>query len=401
MSAGKESATTGASQEHRWLFIDGASAFGGHEVMLLQWLEELAAQHTAECFLLARDGSQLACEATRHASLVSLAKQGGGRLARWLGAVRDIAATVRAIISIKPQLCVIAEGCLLAQPLFATTARLLGCRVVIYVPLVQTSVSMGFGSGRLRDALVRRWYAHVPHAWITITEEQARGFRAWARVRRPIFVLPNTVSTALESRGARHAPERSTSSGEARLEVLVLGRIEAHQKGLDLLLAFAAAHPELGARMNVTLIGSGPYEAAVRARLSQDAALARWVAIRPWSPTADALADHDVLLMTSRYEGVPLVMLEAMALGVPVVAPDLDGTRPFLHHSDLFPRMDIEGAFARLQRMTDPATRRAAVERNRARFESSASNAAFAAAVKALSQKLVLLASGSLRRRSA
>ena len=36
-------------------------------------------------------------------------------------------------------------------------------------------------------------------------------------------------------------------------------------------------------------------------------------------------AAADVLLLTSRYEGTPLTVLEAMASGVPVVAPKLDG----------------------------------------------------------------------------
>jgi len=427
MDARPEGAVTGATQERRWLFIDGASAFGGHEVMLLRWLEELAAQRAAQCFLLARSESVLAREAVRNATVLALPKEGTGAIARWIGAARDAAATIRAVSSIRPQLCVIAEGCLLAQPLFAVLGRLLRCRVVIYVPLVQTSVSMGFGSGRLRDALVRRWYARVPHAWVTITEEQAKDFRQWARVRRPIFVLPNTVASAIENHGTEvpssglrssrrksgshsapsHAPCQPLSRlasgqrGDERLHIVVLGRIEAHQKGLDLLLAFLAAHPGFGAGMTVTLVGSGPYEAEVRARLSQDAALAAWVSVQPWSPTVDALTAHDVLLMTSRYEGVPLVMLEAMALGVPVVAPDLHGTRPFLNEADLFPPMDIEAAFRRLERLADPTARAAVAERNRAHFEASASSAAFAASVRTLSQKLELLAPASRRRRRA
>ncbi|GDY12544.1 hypothetical protein LBMAG53_14220 [Planctomycetota bacterium] len=43
------------------------------------------------------------------------------------------------------------------------------------------------------------------------------------------------------------------------------------------------------------------------------------------TPTAHALAGMDVLLMTSRNEGLPLAAVEAMAAGVPVVAPAVGG----------------------------------------------------------------------------
>lgn len=398
LGARKEGVVSDASSAHRWLFIDGASTFGGHEVMLLRWLEELASERATTQFVLARAGSELAREASRHATVLDLPPQRTGARRSLLDSIRDAAALVRAIMSVRPHLCIVAEGCLLAQPLFVTLARLLGSRVVVYVPLVQTSASMGFGHSRSRDWLIRTAYSRLPHAWITLTREQAQDFRAWAHVRRPILVLPNTVASAIENRGAR-CPEPAAHGH--RLRVVVLGRIEAHQKGLDTLMDHLAAHPELGSRMCVTLVGSGPYEGQIRARLSADPALAKWVALRPWSPPVEALDAHDVLLMTSRYEGVPLVMLEAMALGVPVVAPDLAGTRAFMARSELFPREDMTAAFRILEQLQNSGARRAIAERNRAAFEATAANAAFGAAVKSLTHELQRLGVRSLRRRGA
>jgi len=397
----EEGAVEGAPQAQRWLFIDAASEFGGHEVMLLRWLEELACQRAASCFLLARSGSQLAREASRHAFVFELPRSRAGAWRAVVGALRNAAALARAVFLIRPHVCIVAEGCLLAQPLFVLLARLLRRKVVVYVPLVQTSTSMHFRSGRIRDAFVRAMYAHVPHAWITLTSEQARDFRDWARVRRPILTLPNTVSSTIERRGEQSLRSVAPRADASRLRVLVLGRIEAHQKGLDLLIDHLAAHPGLGAKMCVSFVGTGPYEAQLRARLVADPALSGWVSLQPWSPPVEVLETHDVLLMASRYEGVPLVMLEAMAMGVPVIAPDLDGTRAFLPGSALFPPQDMGAAFAIIERMADPAVRRAVAVRNRATFERKASNAAFAAAVKTLTQELQQLGERSLGRRSA
>lgn len=388
-------------KERRWLFVDGASALGGHEVMLLRWLQELRDQRTVTCFVGARSGSILAREAACHASVLELPRQRTGKLRALTSAIKDAAAFVRAVNTTKPSLCIVAEGCLLAQPWFVLLARVLRLQVLVYVPLVQTSVSMGFGSGKLRDAIVRHGYANLPHGWITITRQQANDFRAWSGVKRPIFVLPNTVSSAIESRGMRDLRNMGSRPEDDRLRILILGRIEAHQKGLDILMEFLVSHPELGARMRLNLVGSGSYEANIRGRLATVPDLSKWVSLMSWSEPQAVLEAHDVLLMTSRYEGVPLVMLEAMALGVPVVAPQLDGTRAFLADADLFPVGQMDAAFRILERMIDPRIREAAAERNRRAFGAAASSAAFSAAVRSLTAQLDGLAAASPQSRSA
>jgi glycosyltransferase involved in cell wall biosynthesis len=386
-------ALANAPDPERWLFIDAASTFGGHEVMLLRWLEELS-QHRISAFLLARRGSQLRREGVRHAVVVELSAAGKGRAARLIGALRDAMTLMRTAWRLKPAYCVVAEGCLLAQPLFVVLARLIGLRVLVYVPMLQTSASMGFGNGRLRDALVRHFYSKLPHAWVTITREQAHDFRQWAAVTQPIFVLENTVSRAIETAGAATVRDFGEANTQGRLRVIVLGRLEAHQKGLDLLLDHLCAHSELGRRLELSFVGNGPYESEIAQRLRLDASLARWVDLRPWSPTTDALRRSDVLLMTSRYEGVPLVMLEAMALGVPVIAPDFPGTREFIAPDYLFPAGDMRSAFERLERLENPEVRRQVSVHNREKFCARASNEAFTASVRTLTQQIRALNRG-------
>ena len=373
----------------RWLFVDGATSFGGHEVMLSRWLEELAAQRTVDAFLLARSG-QLQQQGSRHATVMALPD------AKRFGLLRDARTFVRHVLNIKPEVIIVAEGCPLAQARFVALARILGAKVFVYVPLVQTATSLGFGSGRVRDAIVRRLYSNLPHGWITLTNEQANDFRGWSGVRRPVLTLPNTVARAIES--ARIEIEHQS---QRRLRIVVLGRVEAHQKGLDTLLDHLLRHPGLGERMTLSFVGAGPFEEHIRERLANDPALAQWVSLQPWSPTLEVLQAHDVLLMTSRYEGVPLVMLEAMAVGIPVVASDLPGTRAFLRRECLFEPGNMPAAFGCIEQLASSAIRTQIARRNRAAFESQASSAAFAVAVRSLTQELRTLARASLERRTA
>ena len=74
----------------------------------------------------------------------------------------------------------------------------------------------------------------------------------------------------------------------------------------------------------------------------------------PWADDLSAVyAAIDVLLIPSRFEGVPLVMLEAMHLRCPVIASAVDGMADTLPEHWLFPSGD---AYALAARMVQVAT---------------------------------------------
>lgn len=383
----------------RWLFVDSIPVFGGHEVMLLRWMEELAGQGRVEPHLLARRDCRL-----HERGRAWVVEDGfapaepppsiAGKLwARLANPFRDAAAFIRAARRLRPSLCVVAEGCLLSQALFVALGRVLGLRVVVYVPLVDSFAAMGLRRARLKDWLLRRVYGNLPQGWITITEEQAEGFARWAGVRRPMFALANTVAPGIEALGELGPTPPigliSPTGEKTVLRILILGRLDAHHKGLDLLLDFLEATRWHDPSLRIDLVGDGPYASEIERRRQASPGLANLVFVRGWSDPGRAMAEHDVLLLPSRFEGVPLVMLEAMALGLPVVASDLPGTRAHLPEDCLFPAGDLARAFEIIQRLRDPAERLALAERNRRSFAAKASGAAFASAVAGLTERLL------------
>lgn len=114
--------------------------------------------------------------------------------------------------------------------------------------------------------------------------------------------------------------------GPARGRLLFVGRLAA-VKGLPVLFealaALAPAHPDL----RLTLIGDG----SERAALEREAAalgLSDRLDFRGYqnqTAVAAALADHDILVLPSFAEGVPVVLMEAMAARMPVVATRVAG----------------------------------------------------------------------------
>ena len=80
------------------------------------------------------------------------------------------------------------------------------------------------------------------------------------------------------------------------------------------------------ASLRVWLIGDGPLRAPLRQRweASPGHHQVDWLGV--WVPAWSAIAAADALVLPSRFEGTPNVVLEAMALGTPVIATRAGGT---------------------------------------------------------------------------
>lgn len=107
-------------------------------------------------------------------------------------------------------------------------------------------------------------------------------------------------------------------------EVGFIGRLEARHKGLDRLLEAWTLQ-----RRTLVIAGDGPDKELLRTqarRLGLTDRLA-WLGVQ--APEA-FFREIDVLMVPSRYEGSPMVVLEALAAGVPVIATDFPGASDVL-----------------------------------------------------------------------
>ena len=330
-------------REKRWLFIDRAHAFGGHEVMMLRWVDELRKNTEIRPRLVISEGSRLARTLPADVRSAVLPQQEAkGLFGKLLQNLRELRIVLKAIRREQPQLCIFVSGSLADQLFLTMMVALLGYRTMVYVPLLNTFESMGYANARLKDIFVRRLYARLAVDWLAISDSQASDFRQWAKPAGKVHVLPNTVSLKMEGRHA--LPCRPLKAGEP-LKVLVLGRLDGTQKGLDLLVQGLRTETDAKlAEFKFKIVGEGPYGDCLEAARATDSRLAAAITVEGWRDAYEALSDCDVLLLPSRFEGVPLVMLEAMTLGVPVVASDLPGIRDYLPKSVLFAVGDISRA---------------------------------------------------------
>ncbi len=110
-----------------------------------------------------------------------------------------------------------------------------------------------------------------------------------------------------------------------------VGALDDRKGGVELLTA-AAELARQGLRFRLWFVGEGPQREAWR-RLARNEGIGHMVYFAGHRRDVDAiLAGSDVVVLASHREGVPLSLLEAMALGKPVIATDVDGVPSIVSH---------------------------------------------------------------------
>jgi glycosyltransferase involved in cell wall biosynthesis len=111
--------------------------------------------------------------------------------------------------------------------------------------------------------------------------------------------------------------------------IVYVGRMEP-QKGLDWFLASAGSWLDRIPGTELLLVGDGPQRADLE-RISRQAGITARVHFAGWQPQIpEILAASRLLILPSRWEGMPNVVLQAMASRLPVLATDVEGVRELL-----------------------------------------------------------------------
>jgi glycosyltransferase involved in cell wall biosynthesis len=114
----------------------------------------------------------------------------------------------------------------------------------------------------------------------------------------------------------------------ARL-VLAIGRLHA-QKGHDLLIEAIAPLMAVQSNVHLAIIGEGPERHALKERIEAHRLTPRIHLVGRQTDVAPWLKSAALFVLPSRWEGMPNVVLEALAAGVAMVCTDVEGIREVL-----------------------------------------------------------------------
>jgi glycosyltransferase involved in cell wall biosynthesis len=236
--------------------------------------------------------------------------------------------------------------------------------------IVHVNSAKAAALGRVAAALARvpiRVYTVHGWAFLAYTGLASAAYRWVERALRPLTTVTVCVSENERRAGlaARACAELSTvvirngveptdsdADGvpSARRRLVMVGRLQAPKDPLTLVHALATL-PERS--FEALLVGDGPDRATVEEEIGR---LGLASAVRLLGERADVpelLRAADIFVLSTRSEGLPLSILEAMAAGLPVVASSVGGV----------PELVLDGQTGMLVPPGDPDALAAAIER--------------------------------------
>ena len=246
---------------------------------------------------------------------------------------------------------------------YRLAARLARLARVDRVIAVAESEAQRLRQGGLREPTLKIVYNGVPDRWATLDGTQVDAYGpAGDDLEHPEPVN----ALAIDWQRELGWPERAPVVG-------AVGRLEA-PKGFDLLIeAFARLDPaDYPSPPRLVVVGDGSEREALQ-RQARELGLGDRVYFAGFRGDSwRAFAGFDVTVIPSRQDGLPLVCLEAMAAGCPVIASDAGGLPEMVADGVtglVFRAEDVGALTSALARLLkDPALARRMGQAGRARF---------------------------------
>ncbi len=153
--------------------------------------------------------------------------------------------------------------------------------------------------------------------FVPVSRALIEPFQAMSGVKdKPFTVIPNYIDVEeIRRKSAEPCPDFGLD--ESCLNLVALGRL-CHQKGYDIMLDIFAQAAKQRPDLRLYIIGDGPDRQSLEAQRERLGLTDRVSFLGNQPNPFCYMARMDAFLSTSRYEGQPLNIMEAMAVGLPL-----------------------------------------------------------------------------------
>jgi len=301
------------------LVYDDNPDYGGHQIMACHGVEALAEGSANEVvFMFNPKNEKLA---TRLSSIKNLqvleAPCSTQKLQGLINPIdrRGIRRLEKIFYTLEANLVLCIQGEIEDSSQAVLAARQAGIECVSYLAIPHPMQRMGARFGGLRDCF-NQYLLNQPNRYIAISESM-RILLIERGVSKPIDVVPNGIVS----------PQSLKTQTSSLRTLGLIGRVEFNQKQQDFMVQTFCAFPEVFADCQLVIVGSGPDKEKLDALIQGK----ENITLLPWQDEVESFYEQiDILMLPSRFEGVPLVMLEALARGIPVLGSCRDGMRDIL-----------------------------------------------------------------------
>jgi glycosyltransferase involved in cell wall biosynthesis len=175
----------------------------------------------------------------------------------------------------------------------------------------------------------------------------------------------------------RNAVRRGLATPTDATLVVTVGRLTP-QKGIDVLLQALSETPAASGTVHAWIVGDGPEYRTLKDQVQEKNLGDRVRLLGQRADVPALLAASDIFVLPSRYEGMPLAVIEAMASGLPCIVTRIGGNPELVEDGRTGWTVAPDDSNALAERLSkliaDPALRRAMGAAGRARAQKFASS---------------------------
>lgn len=144
-----------------------------------------------------------------------------------------------------------------------------------------------------------------------------------------------------------------TRSDGQQKKFLAIGRFSPKHKGFDLLIQAFALFAQMNQEWTLDIVGDGPEKEQLAQMITENGLESR-ICLHPFTNEIQAYySSSSIYVLSSRWEGMPLVLVEAMSHGLPIIASDIPTCKEVLGDFGLFFKNgDIQELVQRLEDAT-------------------------------------------------
>ncbi len=333
------------------LCYDDALYLGGHELQTFNALKFL--QGKFEIFFIVNKNNANFIELLEQLNITIIKiKYASNRfqILRNYFSIKHIFYLVGLIKKYKIDIILNIQGNIEISSVMSVAAKFAGVKLVSYIPSCHylSQVTKGRIISKLKDS-INILYFKLPDSFITINEYNKKLIKK-RNNKVPVFIIPNGIDfdkyTIINKNEARNKLNLPIDKNI----IALVGRIQWH-KGHDILIRMIEKYKIELRNYLFIMVGTGEYEVELRHLIEMNN-LQNYFKLLGHQKNMDLVYNAiDGLVIPSRFEGTPMVLLEALFFLKPVIMTNLPEMDTYLSSDNLFEKEDIDEFYMKLINM--------------------------------------------------